>query len=213
MAIADAVNGLIKLLNKYWYILVIAILGFLVIHFFLKDQKDRKPQYYSQVEVNRRLKFKDLQFNPTPFKMFINKEKKYRVYGLIARAYFKSNKPEIKQMVVREYSAIELKNMDLASIKEQIKGAKPEYIIYDWLVKTKHLFFGLFIGGYECIRIKNGTFAVLSTEAVRLNDNIYLLYRDGFFVESTFDLIAIQSEDSERLSGDLKLDGLGSEQK
>jgi hypothetical protein len=213
MVFAEMLDSILLFLKKFWYWIVIGGLVVGVIILWL-DKKKSKVQYYSQIEVNKTVKHNELEFNPSEIKYIKHRDKKYKVLGHIIRGYFKAEKPELKQGTARRLTEREIMNLELEAIKSQIgDNPAPEYIVHEFLVKRKQFLGPIYTGDKEIIKIKHGRFTRPKKGTIRFNEDVWLIYRKGFFVEADFDMINIVAEDTERIMKDLEIDARGQQQK
>jgi len=212
--IVNFIDNIINLFEKYWYFWIMGIMGFVIITLWVKYNKNKLPQYYNQIEENKKIKFKELEFNPSLIKKIIYKEKVFNVFGEIVTGYFNVTKAKIQQQIEREYKPEEIKRLELEHIKDEIlKTEKPDYIVHQFLVKKKTIFKILAVGSYDVINVFNTDFKRIKTNTIKLNDELWLVYRDGFYWRESMQLIPIVSEQTERLMKDLLINAQGYQQK
>lgn len=208
-------GNLLQWCYSHWYIIVIVGLGIAVLLAIMKIlQLQQSPKFYSQVQENRKIKFKELEFNPTQIKKMIYKNKVYGVYGLIIRSYFRREKPKIKQETTKEYSTKEVKYLEFQNLKDTVlEKIKPDYITYEFLVKRKQFLGNIFYGDKEVIRLLSTDCEFIKTDTVKINDDVFLIYKEGFYQKAEWDTLQALADDTERLMGDLKVDSVGLQQK
>lgn len=210
---ADIIDSVFIILMNYWWVFVIAILAFILVGLYIKYQKLKKIQYYSQIEVNRELKFKELQYNPTDIKYIKYKGKKWVVYGELIRGWYRRQQQEIKQQARKIYTPEEIKNLEYEAIKIEAIGKKPpDYITHDFLVRKGNLL-GMGIGEKAGILIKHEDFVRDKFNTITVNQGVTLVYYNGFYVNFDFDLMNVMADDAQRFMSDHRIDGSGYQMK
>jgi hypothetical protein len=211
--IADSISGLLRLILKYWYIIVMGVMGFFLLKMYL-DKVKNKVEYHDQIKENKQLMIKELKFNPTPIKKIQYLEKEFGVYGEIIQGYFKPTKKELKQRIEREFNVREIKQFQWEKVEDDIHAKRePDFIIHTFLVKSKKFWIFGYTGEFDILRVFNNEFHKIKTNTLRVNQDISLLYRDGMIVSYDPRMIKPVADTTERLMGDLKVNAQGQQQK
>ena len=201
-------------LTEKWYFVIIPLLIIAIILLFVKANKKNKIEYYNQVEENKKLGIKELEYNPTEIKWIYHVDRRYKVYGELFLGYIDQPKPEFRQQIAKEYTQQEIRDKLLEQLKEKLKKTyEPEYVAHVFAVKRKNIFNLLFFGEKDQLLLTNNEFTRIKENAVRINGNARLIYRDGFIVTTDPHMINIVSDRSERLSKDHLINATGQQQK
>jgi hypothetical protein len=212
MALSNIIATLIEWLNKYWFLIPIVGLGLLVLHFWSKSKKE-EIKYYDQIKVNKKLSIGELEFNPTEIKTIRRGKKKWSCIGEIIQAYIRHEDPQIKQQMTRAYTIQEIRDMKASKLRDHLLNKpKPDFYVHTFAVKKKR-FLTIPFGQAETIKLFNDEFTRIKPNQIRIHDNVWLIYRDGFYCSYKYEMIGVVSDKTERLLGDLKVSGLGQQQK
>lgn len=199
----------------HWYFFVIFIGAILLIGYIDKYNKlKRKVQYHDEIEQIKKIKFKELEFNPTPIKKLLYYNKKWRVYGEIIQAFFKGTEAQIKQPIGKELTAEEIKNKQLEHLKDEIlKRPKADFYTHEFLIRRKN-FLGVFFGEREVVKVFDTDFKQIKADTIRFNEKSFSLhYRDGRLERLDYEMISVTRDDTERLMSDNKVNAMGYQQK
>lgn len=199
---------------QHWYFFIIVILIIAVVKAIQKINQLKTPQYYSEIEKQKKIKWMELEFNPTPIRNFYYKGQNWRVYGEIIKGYFHGTKASISQQMTRSYTPEEIRNFELQHLKEEVKNQqKADYYIHEFLVRRKNLFGVFYHGEPTVIKIYNYDFRIISANSIMVNQDVFLIYRDLGMEKFSYDMIETTREDTERLMGDHKVNAQGQQQR
>jgi hypothetical protein len=214
MDLAYILSSMATFLTTKWYFVLIPLLIIVIILLFVKANKKAKIEYYNQIEENKKLGIKELEYNPTEIKWIYHVDRKYKVYGELFLGYIDQPKAEIRQQIGREFTQQEVRDKLLEQLNEKLKKIyEPEYVAHVFAVRRKNIFNILYFGEKDQILLMNNEFSRIKVNAIRINGNARLIYRDGFIVTTDPHMINITSDRSERLSKDHLINATGQQQK
>jgi hypothetical protein len=212
--LAFILSSMATFLTEKWYFVLIPLLIIAIILLWVKASRKAKIEYYSQIEENKKLGIKELEYNPTEIKWIYHVDRKYKVYGELFLGYIDQPKPMIKQQIAKEYSQQEVRDILLEQLKEKLKVTyEPQYIAHVFAVRRKNIFNWLFFGEKDQVLLMNNEYTRVKVNAIRINGNARLIYRDGFIVTTEPHMINIVSDRTERLSKDHLINATGQQQK
>ncbi len=204
----------IALAKEYWWIgagLVIVALIFIIL------KKDKKPIFFDQVTENKERSEQELMWNPTPLRFIKHLNKSYRVYGEIFCVFKKQLDSEVKQQTWKEFDMLELRKKKLEDIKRTIKKEEvPKIEAYRFLVRRKYLELYLtkiFYGKKETLFIEAGDFRYIKKDTIKLDDNLRVVWRQGFYTKMKPEFIEIVTDMTERFMKDHTINAVGQQQK
>lgn len=210
--VVGSAGNFIDQLIDHWYLIVIAILGFIALMLWM-DKKNKKIEYHDQIKINHELAVGELKFNPTEIKKIKRKKERWFCFGEIVQAFIRHEDPEIKQRVARAYDIEEIRNLKFDALKRALlKKPEPDYYVHTFLIK-KHGILGIPFGKNEIIKLFDNEFTRIDHKTIKIHGDTWLIYRDGFYCSYKYDMMGIISDKTERLMGDLKVDGMGAQQK
>ncbi len=191
-----------------WYWLVIGLMGIAILLAVLKISKLKKPKYHNQVKANKELATKELGLNPTPIQKVKYYDQIWKVVGETYKVVIEIPKAKITQRITREFSRNELINFEIEHLKKHIKGDEREInlIEHRLAVKTNNIFKHItlnwinwfYIGEAQILKLGNNDFYQIKSDTLRINENVRIVWRDGFLSPLKPDMISSVREDTER---------------
>lgn len=202
------IDNSIALLEKYWYWIVIAILLILVVLLIAKSKK--KPQYYNQIKDNKKNFILENSFNPTRIKYIKRLNRTWRVYDCRSEGRIPKVPAEKKEKVTKEWTPIEIKDMEYEKLKSAIKGTpEPEITKYSFTIRMKDFLKLFWYGDKEILELQPDDFTQKKESIIKLNDTIDIVYFKGKFMPMRPTMLDTCTEDSIRVQRDLEVNASG----
>jgi hypothetical protein len=210
--IGEIFATIIDFVYTYWYVFVILIFGGLALGFYIKSKK-KKIEYYSQIEENKKLLTKELEYNPPDFKWIAHFDKKYKVLGQSYLGFTPHEKAKQEQRTTREWTIQEVRDWEIFKLKQKVTQMKsPKHIAYKFLIQRKN-FIGFFYGDKEVLILFRGEFTQTRVDTIRIHSDKHLIYRKGMLTSQRMEMVDIVDDTTERLMSDHYVDSRGQQMK
>lgn len=157
--------------------------------------------------------------NPPLYKFIHHRGRTYKILGHSYLGFIKNPEFKAEQRVFKELTDRDLRDMEVNNLKRRLLGQDPlkaEFVGHNFLIKRGCLdlvIFKFWTGEPEILTLINDEFKFDKKGNIHINDEVNIVYRDGFFCSTDPKMIEVVTDRTERLMKDLTINATGQQQK